>query len=457
MRISTNNKYGNLVTGESLQMVKVKPDQDMRNTCKIQLFDSVTHELKEEIVAENVISNQFSKLFTRILGLYHVFTWYPVTTTFSNRDLFGSLVLTDYTGPEDPDLSCIKGNVIGWAGKYRAYSGTDPKRGSINIAESGMLSENKVRYVFDFLTPVSNGTIGTIWWCPSDHLDSTTEMRAPLVGFNWYYDSNALSNSPSSSDGPMTINGPKLYHTKSGVIYSTIMNMNARLVRNPETTTEEFSLTGNDIDTTLRGIQWDGTHFWVLGDQNDKFYKFDENFNLITSYPFAISTYLGTTYYDYVILDGHLFTVKYRNTTTIELNKFSLVDMSLVWTKNILTPGGHYADWGSKSDTVRITKDDNYIIVYNTATGTGVRSYSACIMEINTDGEVLGDYGLWWGETVSSNLCWNPKFKVWESPTRVYNMRSTPSSQTLLPTPISKTPSDYMKIIFEFDITNLDF
>lgn len=457
MRISENNKYRNFVTGEALDTIKVKPEQGMINTCKIQLFDGETHQIKEEVVSENVINNHFSKLFTKILGLYHTFTWYPVATTFSNRDFFGSIVLTDYTGPEDPDISCIKGNVIGWAGKYRTYAGADPLRGSVNVMESGMVNENIVRYVFDFHTPVSNGTIGTVWWVPSDHLDSTTEMRQPLVGFTWFYDSSTLLNPPSSSDGPMTIVGDKLYHTKSGRVYSTLSNLHGKLVRNSETTTEEADL--STIDTTLRGIQWDpdNENFWVIGDQFDKAYKFDKFFTLVSSYPFPISTYLGATYYDYVIFKGFLFAVKYKNATTIELYKFSLDDMSLVSTYNILVPGGNYANWGVKSDTVRISKDDDYLMIYNAATGSGVRSYSAAVLEVTEDGVISGDYGIWWGETVSSNLAFNPRYKYWESPTRIYNIRSTPSSQTLLPLPITKTGLDYMKLIFEFDISALSF
>ena len=454
MRLSTNNKYTNLVTGESLEMLKVKPDQDMRNTCKIQLYDATTGSLKSETVAENVISNQFGKLMTRLVAVYHVFTWYPVNAAFANRTLFGMLVLTDYTGQEDPSLGCIKGNIIGWADKYRSYAGADTQRGSINVAETGLIDENKVRFVFDFGTGVANGTTGTIFWCPSDHI-ADTEMYQPLVGYVWFYDSSTVLNPPSSSDyGPLCVVGPKLYHTKGGIIYSTLMSGAARLVRNSDTTTEEADL--SEYDTNLRGIQWDGEYFWVWGEQKDNMLKLNASFEVVASYPMTSATYFGNSYKDYVVFDDYLYTIKYINTTTINLYKFSLVDMALVGTYNILQPGGNYASWGIKSDTLRMTRDENNLIVLNGSTGTNVRSYSASIIEVSTNGEVLGDYGMWWGESVPYSICFNPKYKFWESVTRVYNLRNTPASQTLLPTPITKTASDFMKIIFEFDISSLD-
>lgn len=76
---------------------------------------------------------------------------------------FVQMFLSDDTSPEAPFERSIKGNIIGWADKVRPYAGSSTTKGTINLSESSF-SENNLHFVFDFPTSVANGTFQKIWW-----------------------------------------------------------------------------------------------------------------------------------------------------------------------------------------------------------------------------------------------------------------------------------------------------
>ena len=88
---------------------------------------------------------------------------------------FRHFFLTDDTTPESGFERAIKGNIIGWADKSRPYAGTSAVKGTINLSES-LFTESNLHFVFDFPSSVANGTFQKLWWCEMKYDASTQEV-----------------------------------------------------------------------------------------------------------------------------------------------------------------------------------------------------------------------------------------------------------------------------------------
>ena len=118
---------------------------------------------------------------------------------------FRHLFLTDDTTPETGFARSIKGNIIGWADKSRPYAGASTVKGTINLSES-LFTENNLHFVFDFPTSVANGTFQKLWWCEA-HLDSLQEILFGLrpISRNFKLDSyvnKSIITPPSTNFTP---------------------------------------------------------------------------------------------------------------------------------------------------------------------------------------------------------------------------------------------------------------
>lgn len=423
----------------------------MLNTCEIQLFDAETGKLKEQCVAENIINNYVNLYASKLLGLYDVLTY--LSTVFARKTAFGQIVLSDYAGAEDADLASVKGNVVGWADKYTIYAGTDPRRGSVNLAETNLVTARKVKFVFDFPTNAANGTFQTVFWSPSDHPSATTEQYQPLVAHGSYYSSNAFTYTPDY--GPMEVISDKLYLVKSNIVYSVKIGFSIpKLFRDNNTFTIEADLSA--IDSAIRGIQWDpiNSKWWVYGHTADKFFRLNSDFTVDNSYSVPAGTYLND-YNAWTLFQENIYTTRYVSTTVTNVFKWSVTDMTLQNTVNITTPGRSWDTYATHDNQFTITHDANNLILIQTSNGTNVRGSSKSVVEISTNGEILADYGCYL-DFFPTAIAYNSEYNMFESGTgHIFDIMKRPVSQTLLPAPITKTSSDFMKIAFTFDISAL--
>ena len=79
--------------------------------------------------------------------------------------VFNFLAVTDYVGAENPSSEYeVPGNIIGWATTSSTYAGASTTQGTINSAES-FGNEAMCHFVFDFPTNAANGTISSVCWC----------------------------------------------------------------------------------------------------------------------------------------------------------------------------------------------------------------------------------------------------------------------------------------------------
>ncbi|WP_139904013.1 hypothetical protein [Clostridium thermarum] len=186
-----------LLNGEIYSETKIKRKNGIKGKVRLELFDAKTGQKTTEAYTENLIPDLYFKdtfLNQFLSGIMAVGN----TRQSYNYNWFNYLYLTDHDKPEHPSEQRVMGNVIGYAHRNSAYSGNDPQRGTINLAESSFVvtdSKLKVNFVFDFPTHAANGRIESIYWAEADPANKDyAYMGASIFGResgdnNYYIDS----------------------------------------------------------------------------------------------------------------------------------------------------------------------------------------------------------------------------------------------------------------------------
>lgn len=131
----------------------------LKGTTTIQLFDSKTNELVQEVYEENMITNGVSNFLNpHPNNMENGSQSTILLNALPFRDkMFGGIMVWSENLPENVNtLEADPNNCIGWAGS--AYSGSIRWRGSYNTNESGSIT-NGYRNVWDFGTDKANGSI----------------------------------------------------------------------------------------------------------------------------------------------------------------------------------------------------------------------------------------------------------------------------------------------------------
>jgi len=447
MRVTSNNYYKNFETGQEIQFDKVKPQQNMINECKIELFNLDNKKI-EECVSENVVGNVFNRYFVQMLCLNQIFNKYSRTSDKVLANLFGTIALTTNSDSEDANMKYIKGSTIGWANRFSGYVGADPKRGSINFAESKVLSKNSVKFVFDFPSNSSNGTFQSIYWMPGYEITAGERYQPEICTIEQYSSStNEFYDSPSAGYyGSMCVINNETYYVNRSTFYKRIHKYSVQDYKDYTITLAMLK----EIDPKFRGIQFDGTYFWSYGSLVSKMFKFDANFNVIDSWNID-SSYISS-YCQFCFFKNKLFFIKYVDSTHLSLYKLNLTG-TLEATYNLYTENSNFNTYGTKNDTHRMITDGNTLIILVGSTGTNVSSYSYSIIEVDEHGNILADYGSNSHGSLVAMLTYNNDHKMIESYYGdKYYLFKEPSSHVLLPTPVTKTSSNNMKLSFTFNI-----
>lgn len=246
----------NYETGEIATLEKIKPVQASVNRATIQIFDE-NGNIVQESVSHNVINNAISRSAYILNYYYYTFNKHPVS---GMNKFFDAIYLTDYSSAEDANEVLLRGNIIGWAGKEQTYAGTDTKKGSYNAAESNLVDmkrEGYFKYVFDWPTHSANGVFNSIWWY--FHRDTEGTGYRHLQSINWGSGKGTWSGYDFCSDGEY------FYRvTNSGIIYRHLMDL--------QTATTNVDVS-SAIGTSVRGIEFDGTFFWIINHSDKKVYK----------------------------------------------------------------------------------------------------------------------------------------------------------------------------------------
>ena len=214
-----------LINEDRKELLKQKPKVPTRGIATVELFDSENGEKIYEAKTENIINNYVSKI---------AYMDYFYSKIKGNRNSnyysapFQNIVLTSYSGDESADTPYYKGELIAYADKATSYSGIDILKGTINTAETKLDTEGNglLHFVFDFPTHAANGTFQSIWWigdmttlptkkeeitvvCPCTRTDA-------IAGGSNYYVGKAMTR---SSDKWVCILGEKSTSSYTSIFY----------------------------------------------------------------------------------------------------------------------------------------------------------------------------------------------------------------------------------------------
>ena len=142
----------------------------IKGRCRVELRDAETGELTDVQEGSNFITSYVMTTFLRQLQKTIMCGYYnggvavgPYSSSYGADGYFRNIVLTDSTLAESPTTEySIPGNVIGFATR-NPYVGASTIQGSVNQTES-FGDENRVHWVFDFPTNAANGTINSVCW-----------------------------------------------------------------------------------------------------------------------------------------------------------------------------------------------------------------------------------------------------------------------------------------------------
>ncbi|NNU96269.1 hypothetical protein ES017_06615 [Anoxybacillus sp. EFIL] len=202
----------NFVTGEVIEMLKHKVSSiPIRGFTKIELFDEKRFGKKvEEITAENFISINMKDYLEYILmdeyskiGAWSTsgksFTEWHMRPITSKNFPFDTLALTTDSRPENPQNErMVMGDIVGYAFKNE-YVGTDTKRGTINATES-YTDKGIAHFVFDFSTQAANGTFSSVVWYSNVDSSSASAQRYYQKNYEWYVALKGNNEIPNNSD-----------------------------------------------------------------------------------------------------------------------------------------------------------------------------------------------------------------------------------------------------------------
>lgn len=261
-----------LRTGKIIKQKKLKPVGLGSNTCIIEMFEG--KKKVKEAVTHNIVNNYVNQI--AFLQFFHDNCKQSSNLTTLNP--FTNIILTDYEGEENADEVCVRGNVIAWANKSTQYVGTDPLRGTINNVESELTDRTQsgyLKYVFDFPTHAANGNINSIWWA----YGGNNSYR--LIGDAY------LRKASDSTYTDICCDGSYVYAVRNtGTIYKMVMD---------SADAETISFTTSN----LRGIEWDGTNFWLADNSTKTIYKCNTSFSVISTVALTVSeNIIGITLYN---------------------------------------------------------------------------------------------------------------------------------------------------------------
>jgi len=400
-------------TGKITKQKKLKPIGLGSNTCIIEMFEG--EKKVKEAVTHNIVNNYVNQI--AFLRFFHDNCKQSSNLTTLNP--FTNIILTDYEGEENADEVCVRGNVIAWANKSTTYAGTNPLRGTVNNAESELTDRTQsgyLKYVFDFPTHAANGNINSIWWAYGG--DSSYK----LIG-----DAYLRKASDSTYPTDMCCDGSYVYAVRNtGTIYKMVMDSD-----NAET----ISFTTNN----LRGIEWDGTNFWLADNTTKTIYKCNTSFSVISTVALTVSeNIIGITLYNnkiFVSTTAALYRIALDGTVEARITAETL---------------------GFQSNGIvgRAKANNKYLMCY----GRNGSNYYYAFLDTNGNTMYLRDVTD--ESNIASVFCFvnneyytDSNFYIrYKSTYREFAYLGSVGAHTKLPSTITKTNTNTMKVTYVFSI-----
>lgn len=432
----------NLITGQKLEVIKKKPIIPVKGITTIEIFDDLTKKKIQEVKSENIINNRLSKyafmefFYERIKGS---------TSASVYNAPFGYLLLTNYNGVEDAELKGPRGAIIGYADKITPYSGPDTLKGTINSLETKLDTEGTglLHFVFDFPTSAANGTFQSLWWTQKYYY-SLVYSELTISGI----DGAKLIFSSSYTKGYVfltTNNGKKLIVTykdsstvSSGICYA----VDCFILNDDFTVASQFALSSKVSSSFYN-------QFCGVGVGEDSLILVN---GYISSNNIAILN-LSTGVVTYI----SLATPDQYNLVQMMGSNLYLVREKLI---KVYTVNGSTITFVKDIPFASNTSNFMYFqVVDGLPHFCGADGYGYKLENNNLQ---ISNYYLWNGESrldQSSpySYLWSGKesgisYSSGEIKIRKYELINYVGAQNLLPEPITKTPTNTMKIQYDFQV-----
>ncbi|OPJ55480.1 hypothetical protein [Clostridium oryzae] len=425
-----------LIKGTNMEFLKKKLIMPYTGIATVKLYDSLTGKQTYEAKSENRISAVFGNM-AYLDGFY-----YPMLDNKQEDILsdiyvtypFRVMVLTTGDIAEDPYDYFTWGSILGYADSLYAYSGSDNLRGSINKSETTRSTSTR-HYVMDFPTNAANGTFKSIYWMGG--ASSDTNAQSPRI--NPVYAKKTLEAGGSGTYLPsynLCTDETNLYVLKTG---STIL-----YVYDKVTGTKKSNVT---LPISVKAIAYDGTNFWILI-SDGSFKKLDKNFAVVASYSKSATIpgdlVYNVCYFDIAVNDTYVY-IAYNGCTDSSGSSSKYKSCIARYNKD-----GTFADktqiYTGSSGEIALTQIPNsklWVII----------RYGTCL-QLNND---LTPYGTSsFTSTIYNSIVWD------KDTSNIFTFDGSgygelkqqyivpASAHTLLPEAITKTPTNTMKIQYDF-------
>jgi len=448
LRESLNYSH-DILTGRKLETVKNKIITPARGSFKIELFDSLTGKKTYEAESENritaVLSNvaYMEMIYNSILDSNspkYIYNTYNAGNSYTPNRV---MILTDADRAEDPYDPFIYGNIKGYADLWAAYAGSESYRGTINESETKRYDNTK-HFVVDFPTNAANGTFSSIYTVGSSGSTSPYTPRLNSI----YYDYRFASSSDSWKFNKVNlcVDETNIYALKSDETEIAIFDKNT--FENKRVIT---------IARPCKSITYDRVgNFWGISTNGKEVYKFSkDNWQLLQT--IAVPTGGYYTYssnpVDISVNEGFIYIIcRGQDSSTASTNaRIVKIGKDGVFFKNKELSGDFY-----------------YITKLQTGSEFLVSNYGDRVYFLNDNLDIIYNQPAGWSRTIHNNNSYAGDFTYDWQTGAVYRGEYSGSynsytnyllrgffvpalSHTLLPEPITKTPTNTMKI--QYDIT----
>lgn len=396
------------------------------------------------------------------------------------------IVLSSLTAAASPSTEWqMFGKLIGYAGKYN-YSGTDTFLGTPNISLCEA-TPTYAKWVFDWPTHAGNGTIGSVGWMNSH----TTHQGTGSYGGRFYTSCSIEDKKTTNATAYRRI------ARKSSTEYFFAVEQSTTIVQAVGNFIQNggFSVASQfKASTTLHGITWDGNgnKLWVLGLNSS-------NVSILASYsaggslqdgPFILPTtraykslgFDGTNLWT-MTSDFGTFTAYCISPSGTDVSNFTVTLPATQTSSRNETAYGLDCDIATQTLYFATLVHNGY--AYDGDTGvpmTGSAKAAGALRAYDLSGnEAMVPVSLWAWNPVSANRAWltsnqadndypsdfdivildSQRFLTIMSetqwPTYLYGvwriLLDGMGSRALLPSPVTKTNSQTLRITYQMDYT----
>ncbi|MEG1256419.1 hypothetical protein [Clostridium sp.] len=450
---------------------KKKPLSDMKGIATIELFNAETGEKIYKAETENLINNAVGRLMFFEAFYRKLRVGGGVDTSYVTFP-FKRIYLSNHTGLENAEEKYFKGEVIGYADKDETYSGSSTLRGTVNLSESYSVftSDGKIKlhFVFDFPTHAANGTFQTIYWYQGEGKDSIYSTYVNIfntssLGSEYSvirdYGSYYCSDYDNTGYYLYTKNISSVYYRVFKSFYlDTSQNKQADLgyfYKEDGSKLREGDFYVNEIDADDKNI-----YLYYNKGSSVELYKFTLDGTWVSKTILAATSYkniggVTPTIKTFKIIDGvHYMSVYYvvngQNVChLLKLNSAYAIDRDYT----LETPSYAGTSWEvsiiGKTKEYWALSDSSGVIFYD-------NSFNVILSKVSmSDGISSNSKRYFFSRNHNYGYC----FVISSSSTPYYSYYvfgpSIIGAQTLLAAPVTKTPTNTMKIQYDFIIDNL--